>query len=108
MPEIRITDKLLTDPELIEAIAKFTGLDELVVTEMLRYNVVTIKQMQIITHINYLRLVQKLKGRLNAKGKFYVSLTEVHPFPESRGYRFILRDEKWEKAVRKAVRNLLH
>jgi hypothetical protein len=93
-----------TDPEIIEALAKKTGIDPMKVKSMMRYNNFTPSQFSELSKLAISTVTNKTRPSIvdKATGKLGIELDYCYPFQgkDSEGPKFILRNEKSEKYLR--------
>jgi hypothetical protein len=90
-----------SNPELIEAMSKRTGIDEERMRAMLRYNVFTVSQFAQLTQLAVSSITNKTRP-LMIDGKYDTELNYCYLFQDrsSDGPKFIIRDEKSEKYLK--------
>jgi hypothetical protein len=87
-----------TDPELIKVLSHKTGIDAVMVKEMLLYNVFTVSQFAQISGLAVSTITNKTRP-LMIDGKYDTELDYcyLHPDKEGDGPKFIVRNKKSEK-----------
>ena len=93
-----------TDPEVIEAISKRTGIDSARVKVMMRYNIFTIGQFAELSQLAVSSILNKTRPSIVNKetGALGTELDYTYPFQSGKteGPKFILRNEKSEKYLK--------
>ncbi len=93
-----------TDPEIIEAISKRTGIETDRVKKMMRYNIFTVAQFAELAGLAVSSVLNKTRPSIIEKtaGTLGTELDFTYPFQtkDSEGPKFILRNEKSEKYLR--------
>lgn len=102
--ELRLVKK---DEELIRAIIKKRGWSEESydrVRDMLRYNVLTMKQASEITGLDVTSIANKLRPKVK-NGEMSTELDSTYPFKtlDEVGPKFIVRNEKFESQIKKYI-----
>lgn len=83
-----------TDPELVKKIVEKTGFDEILVKQMMRYNMWTQQQYCDITGVAESTIKSMTTPKV-INGELKVKLNICYPFPrhDGKGQKFIFRDE---------------
>ena len=104
--EFRIK-RVINDEEFVRKLAILSSSSEETIRNMLQYNIISVKQMSFLSRLTVSTLEGLLKGR-KKNTQFISKLTLVNPFPVGNqdGFRFVLRDEKFDKVLNKSLRNL--
>lgn len=93
-----------TEPEIITAIAKRTGIDPARVKAMMRYNIFTVAQFAELSQLAVSSVLNKTRPSIVNKdaGTLGTELDYTYPFQtkDSEGPKFILRNEKAERYLR--------
>lgn len=91
-----------TDPELIKALSKKTGIDEDRIKTIMLYNVFTISQFALITNLAVSTITNKTRP-LMIDGKYDTELDYCYLYPDKEGNdgpKFVVRNEKSEKYLK--------
>ena len=90
-----------TEPELIKALSKKTGMDVEKVKTIMLYNVFTVSQFADITNLAVSTITNKTRP-LMIDGKYDTELDYCYLFPdkEGDGPKFIVRNEKAERYLK--------
>ena len=90
-----------TDPEIIEAIAKRTGIDPLRVKSMMRYNIFSVLQYSELSGLAVSSILNKTRPSIVNKedGALGTELDFIYPFQtkDQSAPKFIVRNGKSEK-----------
>ena len=93
-----------TDSEIIDAIAKRTGIDPLRVKSMMRYNIFSVLQYSELSGLAVSSILNKTRPSIVDKrtGAWGTELDYCFPFQDcnDNGPKFILRNEKAEKYLK--------
>ena len=93
-----------TDPEIIEAIAKRTGIDQQRVKSMMRYNIFSVLQFSELSQLAVSSILNKTRPSIVNKetGDLGTELDFCYPFQTKNqsGPKFVVRNEKSEKYLK--------
>lgn len=87
------------DLNMVDQISKKTGLQAELIAKMLQYNIVSIKQLMLLTKCSQGQVESKIRARWVGT-EMVNEFTLCYPFPDGKkGIRFLYRDESLNKFI---------
>ena len=97
--EIKTMD---TPVQVVMALSEISGVNALIVSKALKYNVLTVTQVAMITG----QTIATIEGRLKPQARTWEPvLNTVYPFKvgDKKGFKFIMRDEKFQAYINQFI-----
>ena len=103
-----VIKEVLNRPSVIKSIARKRSLTIKEVSDILRYNIVTVNQLSLITGCTVNCITQKTRPRYNKEKGFVVTeLDYCYPFSclNGNGFKFVFRNKQCEDLILDSLQN---